>query len=270
MLGPVAGLRGAPWHTACANARGEGAHLARRGVRPGRCYRPSRGRPGHHGGQPRHERGQAAGRPAALRVHHLGSARCREPGPDPGPRRGRGRGQAAVPDRRGRGPADLPRRAPVVRLVGGQAADPRYRRRVHGDRVRPGRRARVLGIAPAWRGTTDPGLPAGRPARPRPARGFARARKGDAARSGRPAALGWRARPGDRHLQDLQAAGPPFRLTRPAGGTLRPPLGDRRRPGRARSRNWPGCAPGSERGFRGCRGRAAGRSWPELSSPGPR
>jgi len=49
--------------------------------------------------------------------------------------------EAPVPQRRGRGPAHIPGRPPVVRLVGGPAADPRHRRRLDGDRPRPGRRA---------------------------------------------------------------------------------------------------------------------------------
>ena len=95
-------------------------------------------------------------------------------------------------------------------------------------RYGPGREHRPTRCGRSRRGTTDPSLPAGRPARPRAARGTARARKDDPARSGRPAALGGRARPGDRHLQDLQATRPPFRRARPAEGAFRPPFRDRR------------------------------------------
>ncbi|HEX3713268.1 MAG TPA: hypothetical protein VHV09_10775 [Trebonia sp.] len=47
----------------------------------------------------------------------------------------------------------------VVRLVGGPAAGPRHRGRVDGDRVRPRRRTRAVGVAPARGGASDPGIP---------------------------------------------------------------------------------------------------------------
>ena len=82
--------------------------------------------------RPAGRRGQGLRGDARLR--HLGGPRRHQlrRGARPGQGRGQGRHQRAA--RGGRGPADLPRRTPLVRLVVGPAAGLRHRRRLAGDR----------------------------------------------------------------------------------------------------------------------------------------
>ena len=115
-------------------------------------------RPRRDGGR----RGQGRGGPAAVR--HLRRPRGQQRRPGPRPRQGGDRRRPAGPHRRRGGPADLPRRPPLVRLVGGQAAGPRHRRRLPGDRVRHRRGAGRGGLAcrSARAGSPPPGCPATR------------------------------------------------------------------------------------------------------------
>ena len=66
--------------------------------------------------------------------------------------------------RPGRGADDLPRRAPLVRLVGRTAAGARHRRRLAGDRGRHRRGAVDRAVAAAGRRPAHPGAPVRRPA----------------------------------------------------------------------------------------------------------
>ena len=81
---------------------------------------------------------------------------------------------AAGAVRPGRGPADLPRRTPLVRLVQRAPARARHRRRLAGDRRRPGRGAGRRAEPAAGRRPADPRAPARRPADPEEVRALRR------------------------------------------------------------------------------------------------
>ena len=70
------------------------------------------------------------------RLRHLGGARRGQLRRRPGPRQRRDRGRPVGAVGGGRGAADLPRRTPLVRLVGRPAGGLRHRRRLAGDRRR--------------------------------------------------------------------------------------------------------------------------------------
>ena len=77
------------------------------------------------------------------------------------------RRRAEGADRHRRGAADLPRRPPLVRLVGGQAAGARHRRRLAGARDGRGRGARLRAVGAAGRRPAHPRAVHQRPAQPR-------------------------------------------------------------------------------------------------------
>ena len=147
--------------------------------------------------------------------------------------------ELAGPHRRGGGPAHLPRRPPLVRLVGREAAGPGHRRRLAGDRVRHRRGAGRGGVAAAGRGPADRGLAARRPAGPGGRQGAAP----PCARRDRPYGRRVqplrRARPRGRHVQDLQAAGPHRRRRPLRRGPVRPARADAASRWRSGCRGWP-------------------------------
>ena len=91
-----------------------------------------------------------------LLLRHLGGARRRQLRRGARPRREAHRRRDQGAARRGRGPADLPRRTPLVRLVVGPARRLRHRRRLARDRRRRRRVARRGLVAAARRRTADP------------------------------------------------------------------------------------------------------------------
>ena len=171
-------------------------------------------------------RGAAGGRGQGLRGHpRLRDVR----GPRRGQQRRRPRARARAHRRgdrralgRGRGPADLPRRTPLVRLVGRPARRLRHRRRLAGDRRRRGRGTRRGLDAAARRRAAGPhALRLGRPPTRRPCTTLRREIRAEIARDAGHLLRCGAAGPRGGDLQDVPVAGPHLRRAavggRPAG-----------------------------------------------------
>ena len=188
-----------------------------------RCGSPSTSRRTARVSRARHRRARRVRRPRPRRWPRTRAARRSTPSP---PRRcatpttattcsrhvedDRRRDQGAA--RRGRGPADLPRRTPLVRLVVGPPRRLRHRRRLARDRRRRRRVARRGLVAAARRRPADPRALRRRPLPRRGAmRKLRKQIRTEIAHDAGTLLRGGAARPRGRHLEDVPLAGPHLR-----------------------------------------------------------